>query len=305
MIQLRREACEKGKKPSERTIAELLDYGVIPIDKPCGPTSHEVSAHVRRILGVKKSGHSGTLDPDVSGVLPVVIGNACKVATVLLKEGKEYVCVLRLGSAVKREELEEALARFRGKIYQTPPEASAVKRELRIREIYELELLEHEAAWVLLRAFVQHGTYMRKLCTDVGEVLGVGGEMAELRRTKAGGFSEKECCTLQDLSDAFWLYKEKGDESRLRKLVRPVEEAVHLKRVIVSDGALKPITTGANLAIPGILSLDEGIEKNELVQVLTGKGELACLARSFFTTEEITAKKNGIAFDVERVIQSF
>jgi len=305
MITFAKEKHEAGKKPSERTVEELLDYGVVPIDKPCGPTSHEVSAHVRRILGVAKSGHSGTLDPDVSGVLPVVIGNACKVATVMLKEGKEYVCVLRLNAPVSREDLEAALARFRGKIYQRPPEASAVKRELRVREIYELELLEHEGEWVLFRAAVQHGTYIRKLCTDIGEVLGVGGVMAELRRTRAGGFTEEECFTLQALSDAVWLYKERKDEKEIRRIVRPVEDAVKLKRVVVSDGALHPITTGANLAIPGILSLDEGIAKEELVQVMTGKGELVCLARAFFTTEEILGKKNGIAFDVERVIHSF
>ena len=102
-----------------------------------------------------------------------------------------------------------------------------------------------------------------------------------------------------------WLYKERKDEKEIRRIVRPVEDAVKLKRVVVSDGALHPITTGANLAIPGILSLDEGIAKEELVQVMTGKGELVCLARAFFTTEEILGKKNGIAFDVERVIHSF
>jgi len=286
-------------------MSEFLDYSIVPIDKPVGPTSHEVSAHARRIVGVKKSGHSGTLDADVSGVLPVLFGNACKVAGLLLREGKEYVCVFELGAPVERSELDEAVARFRGPIYQCPPEASAVKKELRIRRIYSLDVLEHTGKWVLFTASVQHGTYIRKLCTDLGEVLGVGGRMAELRRTRAGGFTEAHCVTLQALSDAVWLWRERGDETELRKMLRPVETVLSLKCVVVSDGALKPVTSGANVAIPGILSLDEGIERDDIVQILSGKGELACIAKALYSTGEIKARRNGIAFDVERVIRAF
>ena len=281
MITLGEEDCSLGTAPRERAINDYLEHAVVPLDKWTGPTSHEVSAHARRLFNARKAGHSGTLDYDVSGVLPVLLNNACKIATVLLMEGKEYVCVLELGSSVEGSELESALSHFRGPIYQRPPEASAVKRVLRIREIKELELLEHEGRWALFRASVQHGTYIRKLCTDIGEVLGVGGKMAELRRTRAGGFTENDCVTMHDLSDALWLWKERGDESALRSTLLPLEEALRLKKVTVSDGALKPITTGANVAIPGILSLEEGIKEGELVQVLSGMGECACLARAY------------------------
>ncbi len=305
MITFQEEECRLGTTPRERAIEDYLEYAVVPLDKWVGPTSHEVSSNACKLVRARKAGHSGTLDFDVSGVLPVLFNNACKIATILLKSGKEYVCVLELGSSVETEELESALAHFRGPIYQRPPLASAVKRVLRIREVKELELLEHDGRWVLFRASVQHGTYIRKLCTDIGAVLGVSGKMAELRRTRAGGFTESHCVTMHDLSDALWLWRERGDESKLRLIALPLEEALHLKKAVVSDGALKPITTGANVAIPGILSLDEGIKEGEVVQVLSGKGECACLARAYHSTKDIVAKGKGFAFDVERVIRQF
>ncbi|MBI5036644.1 RNA-guided pseudouridylation complex pseudouridine synthase subunit Cbf5, partial [Candidatus Micrarchaeota archaeon] len=165
------------------------------------------------------------------------------------------------------------------------------------------KVLENEGNFVLFETEVEAGTYIRKLCHDAGEVLGCGGLMAELRRTVSAGFTEDQAFTLQDLSDAFWLWKEHGDGSELRKILVPVEEAVKLKRVVVSDGAIKPITTGANLAIPGILSLDENIRKDEPVKILSGKGELLCLATALLSSDEISSRKKGIAFDISRVIR--
>jgi H/ACA ribonucleoprotein complex subunit 4 len=256
------------------------------------------------MLNVPKAGHSGTLDPEVSGVLPVLLGEATKAAGYLLKDRKTYVALMKLRESKTDAELEKVFARFRGPIFQTPPKKSAVRRVLRTRHVYRLELLENDGQFVLFESEVEAGTYIRKLCYDMGEVLQCGGLMAELRRTVAAGFTESQARPLQDLSDAIWLWKEKGDEKALRDLLVPVENAVALKKVVVSDGAIQPITTGANLAIPGILALDEGINADEPVQIVSGKGELVCLAKALLSGEQIRNQKKGMAFDIDRVIRT-
>lgn len=305
MITLHEEESTWGKTPSEKTVADILPYSIAVIDKPCGPSSHEVSAWVKKILGVAKSGHSGTLDPEVSGVLPVLLGDATKAAGYLLKDRKTYVALMKLRESKTDAELERVFARFRGPIYQTPPKKSAVRRVLRTRHVYRLELLENDGQFVLFESEVEAGTYIRKLCYDMGEVLQCGGLMAELRRIVAAGFTESQTHTLQDLSDAVWLYKVKGDESELRGMLVPVEQSIGLKKVVVSDGAIQPITTGANLAIPGILALESGIKAEEPVQIISGKGELICLAKALLSTEQIQNQKKGMAFDIERVIRTY
>ncbi len=303
MITLDEEEGAWGKRLEEKTAGELLPFSLVVVDKPCGPSSHEVAAYVKRIMNVPKTGHSGTLDPEVSGVLPVLLDNATKAAGYLLRDKKTYVALMKLREPVKPKELEDVFEMFRGKIYQTPPKNSAVKRVLRVREIFSLGHIETDGQFILFEAEVAAGTYIRKLCYDMGEVLGVGGLMAELRRTVAAGFTEAEAHTLQDITDAYWLWKERGDESEIKKMLVPLEQAVKLKKVRVSDGAIQPITTGANLAIPGILSLDEGIKADEPVQVLSAKGELVCFAKALLKTEEIQERQKGIAFDIERVIR--
>lgn len=304
MITLHDEESTWGKTFAEKTVADLLPYSIVVIDKPCGPSSHEVSAWVKKLCGVTKAGHSGTLDPEVSGVLPVLLGEATKAAGHLLKDRKTYVALMKLRDSQSDKQLEEAFSRFRGPIYQTPPKKSAVRRVLRVRNIYRLELLENAGNFVLFESEVEAGTYIRKLCYDMGEVLGCGGLMAELRRIQAAGFTESQSHTLQDLSDALWLWREKDQDDVLRKMLVPVEQAIALKKVVVSDGAIQPITTGANLAIPGILALDEGIKPEEPVQILSGKGELICLAKALMGSEKIRENKKGMAFDIERVIRT-
>ncbi|MBI5229138.1 RNA-guided pseudouridylation complex pseudouridine synthase subunit Cbf5 [Candidatus Micrarchaeota archaeon] len=305
MITLREEPANLGKKPEEGSLEELLQYGVVPVNKPIGPTSHEVSAFVRKLLHLKKTGHTGTLDADVSGVLLVLLENSCKVAKFLLGGKKRYVCIMELWEKKKRQEVEAAFSNFRGKIYQTPPLESAVVKKLRVREIFELKLLDLDQNLVLFDCECEAGTYIRKLCYDVGEVLGCGARMKELRRTKASGVDEKDCIKLQDLSDFYWLWKEKKDEAELRKSILPVEKVVDLKKVIASDFALPSICRGANLAIPGVLSFDENVKKGDFVSVFSGKGGLVCIARALMDADEIREKEKGLAFDIERVVHSF
>ncbi|MBI3587649.1 RNA-guided pseudouridylation complex pseudouridine synthase subunit Cbf5 [Candidatus Micrarchaeota archaeon] len=297
---------EFGVAPSQRSLDALFGYGVALVDKPKGPSSHEVSSFVRKMLGIKKAGHSGTLDPEVSGVLPVLLQNSCKLAPLLMGSVKEYVCVMDCAKEFSREELDAALENFRGKIFQTPPLASAVAKRLRVRTVYKLEILEVRGRSVLFHSRVQGGTYIRKLVEDAGRVLGAGTTMADLRRTLAAGIAEKDCVTLQELSDRLWLAREQGNEKPIRECVRPIEEVVKVKRVVVGDGMLVPLSSGSNLACGGVDALDGKIGAGDVVGIFTGKGELHSIARASLGTNEIAEKKNEreMAFDVMRVVQS-
>ena len=201
-----------GCYPFNRPMEEYIRKGFVVIDKPMGPSSHEVVVWVRRILNVQKTGHTGTLDPRVTGVLPIMIEDATKLVRILQGSEKEYVCLMRLHGDVRKEEIERVLKLFEGKIYQRPPLKSAVKKRLRVRTIYKIEILEIEGRDVLFKVTTEAGTYIRKLCTDIGEVLGCGAHMQELRRTRTGIFDESMCYTLHDLLDAYTFWKEEGEE---------------------------------------------------------------------------------------------
>jgi H/ACA ribonucleoprotein complex subunit 4 len=293
-----------GWEPAKRPIRELLNYGLIPLDKTSGPTSHEEVAWVRRLTGIDKAGHSGTLDPGVTGMLPVGLGRATKALGLLLIFPKEYVGIMRIHSSVPRAEVDRVVAEFTDEIYQRPPQRSSVKRETRTRRIYELEVLEQKGNLFLLRCVCEAGTYIRKLFYDIGEVLAVGATMVELRRTKVGPLDEsKGIVTLHELDIALRRWKEAGDESEVRRVVRPIESCLDgIRRVVVKDSAVDAVCHGAMLAIPGVLSLSRGVTKGETVVLLTAKGELIGIAEASMTTEEVQGQPKGIAFPVRRVI---
>lgn len=293
-----------GMAPSKRPIEEHLRLGVIPIDKPSGPSSHEVVAWTKRMLGVGHAGHAGTLDPAVTGALPVALQDATKALTGMIHSHKEYICIMRLHSEVSLSSLEKVAAEFIGQIYQRPPLRSAVKREVRIRKIYYLQVLEMQYRDVLFRVGCQAGTYIRKLCYDIGNVIGCGAHMKELRRTKSGPFTEsKGLVTLQDLSDAYFTWKENKEDASLRGIVKPVESAVeHLKKLYIRDSAVDAICHGASLAIPGLTQLDAGIGQTLPVAIMTMKGELVALGRSLMSSDEMISSKHGLVASTERVI---
>src|SRR3989344_1643641 len=215
-----------GKPTSERTIQERLNYSIINIDKPSGPTSHQISDYVQKIFKLDKAGHSGTLDPQVTGVQPIGIGKATRITQFLLTAPKEYICLMHLHKEIPAQQLQETIPKFLGKIRQKPPIKSAVKRVERTREIYEFELLEIKGKDILFRIKCEAGTYIRKICHDLGQTLGCGAHMAELRRTQAGPFDESTLFTLQDLADAYWHYKNDGKEKFIRKVIQPIENAI-------------------------------------------------------------------------------
>jgi H/ACA ribonucleoprotein complex subunit 4 len=296
------ETSEKfGMDPKKRTVAELLKVGIVNIDKPQGPTSHQVSAYVQKILGISKSGHSGTLDPNVTGVLPVALEKSTKIVETLLNAGKEYVCLMHVHKEVPEYELYKAFEKFTGKISQLPPIKSAVKRQWRDRTIYYIQVLEIKGQDALFKVGCQAGTYIRKLVHDIGTELKCGAHMAELRRTKAGPFSEATLCSLQDLTDAFHYYKQ-GNENFIRKLIQPVENAVaHLGKIYVLDTTVESLCHGASLNVPGISKLETGIEKDDLVAILSLKNELVCFGKAILTSKEMQGER-GLAVKTGKVV---
>ena len=293
-----------GCHPRKRTIEEHINKGIINIDKPSGPTSHEVDVWLKDIMHVDKTGHGGTLDPKVTGVLPVALNTATKSLSLLLLSPKEYVCLMRLHKPVDEEDIISILDEFTGKIYQIPPVKSAVKRELRVRTIYEVKLLEiRDNQDVLFRITCQSGTYIRKYCHDIGEALGCGAHMAELRRTMAGSFLEDDTLTtLQDVTDAYYFYKEDGDETLLRKLIQPMEHTTkYVKKIYVKDTAVDSICHGANLASSGVVKLDNQIHENNTVAVMTLKEELLAIGTCMYSTNDIINSDTKIIVDIQKV----
>ncbi|RLG56803.1 MAG: RNA-guided pseudouridylation complex pseudouridine synthase subunit Cbf5 [Candidatus Hydrothermarchaeota archaeon] len=292
-----------GKRPEERSVEEHIKYGIINLDKPRGPTSHEVVAWVKKILNVKKAGHGGTLDPKVSGVLPIAIEESTKIVQTILPAAKEYVCVMHLHGDVEKRDIKRVFKEFEGEIIQRPPIKSAVKRRLRTRRIYYLELIEFKEKDVLFRVGCDAGTYVRKLCHDIGEVLGCGAHMKELRRTKSGSFTEETLVTLHDVVDAYKFWKDYGKEEYIKKVVRPVEEAlIYTPKVVIRDSAVDAICHGADLAIPGIVKVDSEIKIGDLVGIFTLKGELVAIGEALMDTKTILMEDYGIAVKTKRVL---
>jgi len=290
-----------GKNPKNNTMQELLQRGIVVIDKPPGPTSHQVADYAKKVLKISKAGHSGTLDPAVTGVLPVALQKSTRITHALLSAGKEYVCLMHIHKDISDEELDAVLKKFTGKISQLPPKKSAVKRQIRERKIYYINLLEREERDVLFIVGCQAGTYIRKLVHDIGERLGCGAHMAELRRTKAGPFNEDMAVTLQDLTDAFHFYKE-GDESYLRKIIYPVEFGVkHLKKIWVFDEAIGSMCHGAYLKVPGISKLDSDIQQEDTVAVMSLKDELVLVGKAMMHSRDMFGSKRGIAIQTQQV----
>jgi H/ACA ribonucleoprotein complex subunit 4 len=304
-ILVRKEAATSEKfgcAPDKRPIEQLLQTGIVNIDKPQGPTSHQVSAYVKQILHLTKAGHSGTLDPNVSGVLPVALGRSTKIVQALLPSGKEYVCIMHIHHDVPEEKIRKTIAQFVGNIMQLPPLKSAVKREVRERTIYYIDIIEIEGNDVLFRVGCQAGTYIRKLCTDLGKQLGVGAHMAELRRSKVGPFTEATLVSLQELQDAYVVWQEEKTEQLLRKCIQPIEQSIlHLPKVWVSDYTVNSLCHGAALNVPGIAQLENTVETGKTVAILTLKNELIALGTAKMSSDDIMKKDKGVVALIDAV----
>ena len=297
-----------GICPLRRPLAEYLAYGMLNLDKPSNPSSHEVVSWVKRILGVDKTGHSGTLDPKVTGSLVICIDRATRLVKSQQNAGKEYICVLRLHDAVKQTALEGAMDKLKGALFQRPPVVAAVKRQLRVRTIYESALIEYdkERHLALFRVGCEAGTYIRTLCVHLGLMLATGGHMQELRRSRTGHLSENSgLVTMHDVLDAKWMLDKQGDDSYLRRVVLPCEMMlVGKKRLVVKDSAVNAICFGAKLMIPGLLRFEDGIVEGDEVAMITTKGEIIALGIASMTTSVMADCDHGIVAKIKRVIMN-
>jgi len=292
----------QGRRPEDRMVDELLRDGVVVIDKPSGPTSHQVTSWVAHMVGVGKAAHGGTLDPRVTGVLPVGLGNAVRAVDSLHHGTKAYVGVMRMHGNVDMKRLKEVFNEFTDELYQTPPMRSAVKRERRTRRIESLELTEVSGRDVLFKVSCEAGTYIRSLCVDIGDAVAVGAHMQDLRRTRAGTLTEDDAVSLHDLKDAL-VEREAGRPERLRRMLKPKEVLLaQLPKVQVKDSAVDAVCHGANLALPGVVALDEGIRVGDTVALMTLSGEGVGLGRALMTSDEIMKRSEGFAVDVSRVL---
>lgn len=276
-----------GASPLHRNIKDYVSSGFINLDKPSNPSSHEVVAWIKRILKVNKTGHSGTLDPKVTGCLIVCVDRATRLVKSQQSAGKEYVAVFKLHAAVESlAKINQGLEKLRGALFQRPPLISAVKRQLRVRSIYDSKLLDFDADrnigvyWVSCEA----GSYIRTLCVHLGLVLGVGGQMLELRRVRSGIQSEKDgMVTMHDVLDAQYMYENHKDETMLRRVIRPLEGLLtgH-KRIFMKDSSVNAVCYGAKIMLPGVLRYEDGIEINQEIVICTTKGEAIALGEFLF-----------------------
>lgn len=300
-------ALPSGHNPEKRPLKEYLMYGVINLDKPSNPSSHEIVAWVKKLLKVEKTGHSGTLDPKVTGCLIICLNRATRLAKSQQSAGKEYVAVLKLFDAIQSEsKLKDAIKLLTGPLFQKPPAVAAVKRQLRIRNVYESKLLEfdQEKKLAVIWVSVEAGTYVRTLCEHLGILLGVGGEMEELRRTRSGKVGEDDgLFTMHDVLDAQYKFEHEGDESYLRTVVKPLEVLLgHMPRVLVKDSSVNAICYGAKVLVPGILRYARDIEVGNEVVLMTTKGEAVAIGIATMSSSQILTADHGVAFKIKRVI---
>jgi tRNA pseudouridine55 synthase len=272
--------------PAERSPAALLGFGLVALDKPPGPSAHQVTAWVRDAVDetrvalgaepVGRAAHAGTLDPKVTGALPVLLGDATRLVRRFRGAPKEYVAVLELHGPAPAD-LEATVAEFAAPLYQKPPRKSAVVRRLRVREVYDLDVLEVERRRALLRVRCEGGTYVRKLCHDLGLALGVGAHMGDLRRTAAGPVEDRALVSLHDLVDALAFARE-GDPAPLGEAVAPAETLLDdLPTVVIAPSAAREVAHGAPVYAPGVRGLRGEPARGDRVVCRTPDGAAVCL----------------------------
>ena len=284
-------------------IEERIQAGAfLLIDKPRGPTSHQVAAWVRDLLGVERAGHAGTLDPHVSGLLWVGVGPALKLLPLLLDFPKRYVGVIDLHGRVPAADLSAVLAEFQGPIYQTPPVRAAVRRERRVRTIYRLTLLERQGPHLLVEVTCESGTYIRSLAVDLGEALGVGAHLAELRRVGTGPFKEGQSVTLHALSDAV-AQARAGFSAALREILHPIEEVRReFPQVVLKPGAAAAVAHGAGVARGGIRSVSRPFPAGAQVILIAPDGAFLGVGEARVASDRFSSMPHGWVIELRRVM---
>jgi H/ACA ribonucleoprotein complex subunit 4 len=277
------------------------------LDKPANPSSHEIVAWIKKILKVEKTGHSGTLDPKVTGCLIVCVNRATRLVKAQQSAGKEYVGVVRFHNPVEDvNEIELCIKKLTGTLFQRPPLIASVKRELRIRTIYDSKMFEFdkEKNMALFWISCEAGTYVRTLCVHLGLLMKVGGHMQELRRVRSGILKEDPTMvTMHDVLDAQWTFEQTKDEKYLRRVIMPLEVLlVSYPRIMIKDSAVNAICYGAKLTLPGVLRFENGIDAGTEVVLITTKGEAVAIAVAEMSTSVMASCDHGIVCKTKRVI---
>ncbi len=288
-------------EPADPVASRIRAGAFLLLDKPRGPSSHQATAWARDLLGVDVAGHAGTLDPNVSGLLWVGVGPALKLIPLVLEFPKRYVASVVLHGEVPHRELSRALAEFTGPIYQTPPVRSAVRRERRVRTVHRLTLVESAAPRLLLDIVADSGTYVRTLAVDLGEALGVGAHLDELRRIATGPFEERSAVPLTVLADAV-AARASGDPKPLLALLHPIEEVwAEFPQIVVRDGAASALAHGAGLARGGVLSVRRPFARGAHVVLLHRTGTLIATGVARYDARDLTSVRRGWVVGETRV----
>ncbi len=249
----------------KKSIQELLEFGIINVDKPAGMTSFDVVDEIRKTFKLRKVSHFGTLDPMVTGVLPIALNRACKLTGFFIRHDKEYIGEMKIHEDVELNKIKKMVKeKFLGKIIQLPPVKSRVKRQEREREIMKFDLLEKKGMIIKFHTEVEGGTYIRKLIHDLGQALGINAQMSKLKRIRAGIFEEKDSIGLDDLE------KMKGKE--LEKVIIPAEEAItQIYPVVqIKENNLKQIFTGKPIHKNDLVN-EEKLERGKIISVFCEK----------------------------------
>ena len=285
---------QHGLNPEELTIEQRLASGFILLDKPPGPTSHQIASWVRDLLGLERLGHGGTLDPFATGVLPLMAGKSMKLTKGILKTDKTYIAILKFAEDTTQEKLVEILTSLTGRIYNVPPEISAVKVQVRTRRIHQFELIESNQKEAIVKIACEAGTYIRTIARDIGLLLGYKVELKELRRENSGRFTLCDCVTLQEIADAVWLWKECNNPNAINKIIHPTEKLLIDKPyIVVKDSAASALCHGAPLLRPGLLEVSDKLSSGLEVAAFTSKNEIVGIVKMSKGFEEINSSSNG------------
>jgi len=298
---------KRGENPYSRDIEDLMGSGVILVNKPRGPTSHQLAAWARKLLGIKKLGHGGTLDPFATGVLTLLCGRATRLTEIVLSGDKKYVGVMRFSDEVAEKNVKDALSSMVGRSYNVPPKESAVKVRVRSRVFKDIDLLDIDSSskLVVVQVSCEAGTYIRTLARDLGLMVGSKCELIELHRTQAGSFDASMACTMQQLTDALHIYREHGNESGIRRLICPIERLLtHLPKLVVKDGAAAAVSHGASLARPGVVMASKGVKAGSLILIESLKGEAVALAELIVDSDTLVEISSGEVAKPNSVLMS-
>ena len=285
-----------GCIPYERPLEELLECGIILVDKPSGPSSHQLAAWARTMLGINRIGHGGTLDPFATGLLTLLCGRSTKITGEILKKPKSYVAVIRFKNPIGGPELHDLVSKMQGEIYNVPPKESAVKIQVRSRIVTKSDLIQTEEGdrVHLLSIDCEAGTYIRTLIRDLGLLSSNDCELLELHRSRTGSLDDQMACNMQQLADAVFLWREHDDPRGLSKLISPVEAVLEgIPEIIIKDGAVAALSHGAPLARPGIVSVPKGVLLGETVLLSSLKGEAVAIAELTVSSDSIPGMDSG------------